>query len=163
MASDEKPIRLEGPVCESADVYERILRALPEWFGDEKALTNYVETIPSLPTFVAFRADVPVGFVTIKQHYEHAAEIYVLGVAPAYHRCGIGRRLICAAEEWLSGMGVEYLQVKTLSPAVPYEPYDRTRGFYSAMGFRPIEEFKELWNAENPCLLMLKRLDPASR
>jgi hypothetical protein len=33
-----------------------------------------------------------------------------------------------------------------------------TRAFYQAVGFLPIEEFPDLWGAENPCLLMLRPL-----
>jgi hypothetical protein len=53
---------------------------------------------------------------------------------------------------------LEYLQVKTLSPSVEYEYYARTREFYAAMGFRPLEELKQIWNAQNPCWLMVKYL-----
>ena len=38
------------------------------------------------------------------------------------------------------------------------ENYARTRAFYLAMGFRPLEEFTQLWNEQNPCLLMVKRI-----
>ena len=56
----------------------------------------------------------------------------------------------------LQGQGIEYLQVKTLSDTHPDAAYARTRAFYMAVGFRPLEEFKTLWNEENPCLLMVK-------
>jgi GNAT superfamily N-acetyltransferase len=79
-----------------------------------------------------------------------------MGVLPEYHRGGIGRRLVAAAEAWLRGQAVEYLQVKTLSPAHPDPGYSRTRAFYQALGFRPLEEFPLLWGAETPCLLMVK-------
>jgi hypothetical protein len=62
------------------------------------------------------------------------------------------------AEAWLRQRGVEYLQVKTLGPSHPDEGYARTRAFYFALGFRPLEEFEQLWDADNPCLLMVKSL-----
>jgi hypothetical protein len=46
--------------------------------------------------------------------------------------------------------------VKTRGPSLPYEPYERTRAFYLAMGFTPLEEFTEIWGPENPCLFMVK-------
>jgi hypothetical protein len=58
----------------------------------------------------------------------------------------------------LRGQGVEYLQVKTLSDAHPDAGYARTRAFYQAMGFRPLQELPELWGEENPCLQMVKGL-----
>ncbi|MEN6523457.1 MAG: N-acetyltransferase, partial [Anaerolineaceae bacterium] len=47
---------------------------------------------------------------------------------------------------------------KTLDASRCCEEYDRTRAFYEAMGFRPLEVFPELWDKDNPCLLMVKRL-----
>lgn len=55
--------------------------------------------------------------------------------------------------------GVEMLQVKTLGPSQPDASYDRTRQFYSHMGFRPLEEIHGLWPG-NPCLVMVKVLRP---
>jgi hypothetical protein len=52
---------------------------------------------------------------------------------------------------------VEFLQVKTLGPTRPDEGYDRTRRFYAQLGFRPLEEIRDLW-PENPCLIMVKAL-----
>jgi hypothetical protein len=54
--------------------------------------------------------------------------------------------------------GVEYLQVKTLTDTVDYEPYARTRAFYVACGFRPLQVFSDLWDPENPALQLVKRL-----
>ena len=99
-----------------------------------------------------------VGFLTIKHHGKYAAEIHAMGVHPENHRQGIGRALVDRAEEVLRQQGIEYLQVKTLSPSRPNIEYAQTRAFYAAMGFRPLEELKELWDKENPCLQMVKWL-----
>ena len=53
---------------------------------------------------------------------------------------------------------MEYLQVKTLSPTKPDEGYAKTRAFYSANGFRALEELPTLWDTDNPALQMVKRL-----
>ena len=47
--------------------------------------------------------------------------------------------------------------VKTLGPSDHDEGYERTRRFYGACGFVPLEEIHGLWE-HNPCLLMVKRL-----
>ena len=38
--------------------------------------------------------------------------------------------------------------------------YGRTRRFYRARGFRPVEELTAIWGEENPCLIMVERLEP---
>lgn len=140
-----------------AAVCEPILRLLPEWFGIEAALANYVEAIDNLPTFIAVKEKQPVGFLSVKQHSECAAEIYVMAVHPDSHRLGTGQRLVEAAERMLRDRGVEYLQVKTLGSSHPDHHYAATRAFYRSVGFKPVEEFMTLW-PENPCLQMIKRL-----
>ena len=54
--------------------------------------------------------------------------------------------------------GAGYLTVKTLAPMRPDEGYRRTRAFYDALGFVPLEIFPTLWGPEAPCLMMLKPL-----
>lgn len=124
----------------------------------EQANKQYIKDIEVLPTFLAFMDKKVIGFLTLKQHNEYATEIHVMGVYPEAHRKGIGHALLIKAEKFLERKGVEYLQVKTLSSSHPDKHYARTRAFYFAMGFRPLEEFKALCNEENPCLLMVKNL-----
>jgi ribosomal protein S18 acetylase RimI-like enzyme len=50
------------------------------------------------------------------------------------------------------------MQVKTLGPSNPDPGYARTRAFYEALGFRPLEELKQIWDEQNPCLIMVKQL-----
>ncbi len=152
------PISIEGPTLGQASRCEPILRALPGWFGIEEANAQYLQDIESLPTFVALDRSEVVGFLTLKQHTAYAAEIHIVGVHPERHRRGIGQALLERAEAHLREAGVEYLQVKTLSGSHPDLHYRRTRLFYERMGFRPLEEFEELWGPENPCLQMIKKL-----
>ncbi len=149
---------IEGPDLGLASVCEPILRALPDWFGIEEAIVHYVEAIEGLPTFTAVVDGHVAGFISVKRHNDYSAEMYVLGVRPENHRRGIGRALVERVESWLHDEGVEFLQVKTVGPSRPCPSYDRTRAFYEAMGFRPLEEFKTLWNEANPCLVMVKRV-----
>ena len=130
-----------------------ILRRLPEWFGIEEATAAYIRDVAKLPTF-AVGAD---AFLSLKLHTPQAAEVYVMGVRPDRHRQGLGTALLAAAEDHLRTLGVEYLQVKTLGPSDPYEEYARTRRFYEARGFVPLEEIHGLWPG-NPCVILGKRL-----
>jgi ribosomal protein S18 acetylase RimI-like enzyme len=149
---------IRGPFLGKASICEPILRSLPEWFGVEAAIRQYALDVDAQPTFLAFAGDQVVGFLTLKYHTAYAAEIYVMGIDPQYHRLGFGRALVERAELLLRQEGLEYLQVKTLGPSVDYEYYARTREFYAAMGFRPLEELKQIWDAQNPCWLMVKYL-----
>jgi GNAT superfamily N-acetyltransferase len=93
---------------------------------------------------------------TIVRHSEYSAEVYVMGVRPEDHRKGIGRAMLQHAEDSLAREGVEFLQVKTLSPRHPDDGYKRTRAFYLAYGFRPLEEFPTLWSPDQPALQLVK-------
>jgi GNAT superfamily N-acetyltransferase len=154
-----RPFTVVGPVFGSAATCEPILRSLPDWFGIEEAISHYVAEIEALPTFLSLDADErAAGFLSLKQHHPRAAELYVMGVRREWHGRGMGRALLARAQAYLSDQGVEYLQVKTLGPSHPDKNYARTRGFYEAMGFRPLAEMTGVWDEHNPCLLMIKRL-----
>lgn len=147
-----RPIRDgEDATCEA------ILRALPEWFGIESALLDYVRDTRTMPTWLAEREGEVIGFITTRIHFPRAAEIHCMAVRPAHHRAGAGRALIEFVERDLARQGVRLLQVKTLGPSRPCAHYERTRRFYQAMGFAPLEEFPTLWPG-NPCLLLVKSI-----
>lgn len=152
-------VTIEVPATGKASLCEPILRSLPDWFGIEEDIRKYLAEINRLPTFLALdRGDV-LGFLTLKQHFAQSAEILIMGCLPKVHRQGIGRELVKAAEDWLLDQGVEYLQVKTLGPSRPDPGYEVTRAFYQALGFAPLEEFKQIWDEDNPCLVMVKKLE----
>jgi GNAT superfamily N-acetyltransferase len=83
-----------------------------------------------------------------------------MGVLPEYHRAGIGRGLLSAAESWLAQRDIGFLQVKTLSPRSADAGYAATRAFYFGCGFRPLEEMPELWGTDQPALQMIKTIPP---
>jgi GNAT superfamily N-acetyltransferase len=132
------------------------LKTLPTWFGIPASVEGYIAAADRSPTVIASLADQDVAFLTLARHGRYAAEVYVMAVLPELHRQGIGRALLEHAESMLAADGVEFLQVKTLAPSKPDHGYDKARAFYLAYGFRPLEEFPELWDAENPALQMIK-------
>jgi ribosomal protein S18 acetylase RimI-like enzyme len=140
-----------------AETCEQILRSLPEWFGIEEALVQYVRDLAGLEALVAVQLGTVAGFIAIRIHNPSSAEIHVMAVRPELHGHGIGRALVAAAETSLRERSFAFLQVKTLGPSRPNGPYERTRGFYQRMGFQPLEE-NELWGAVNPCLIMVKHI-----
>jgi N-acetylglutamate synthase-like GNAT family acetyltransferase len=141
---------------EDADC-ERILRALPEWFGIESSIVHYVEDVRSMETWVAEDGGAIVGFVTLRRHNPRSAEIQVIGVLISHHGIGLGRALMEEVERTVRADGFELLQVKTLGPSRPDPAYERTREFYRHLGFIPLEE-NNLWGDVNPCLILVKPL-----
>jgi len=140
----------------AGETCRRILKTLPIWFGIPASVEDYITTADRSPTVIASLGDEDVGLLTLVRHSRYAAEVYVMAVLPELHRQGIGRALLGHAEDILAADGVEFLQVKTLAPSKPYDGYDKTRAFYLAYGFRPLEEFRDLWDEENPALQMIK-------
>ncbi|MCP4711858.1 MAG: GNAT family N-acetyltransferase [Planctomycetes bacterium] len=136
---------------------EQILRSLPEWFGIEEAINEYRRDIEATETYVAEISGEIIGFMALNQHNAFSAEIHVMAISRAHHRLGLGRAMVNYAEQLLKARSIEYFEVKTLGPSRPNEHYERTRGFYFALGFRPLEE-NNLWGEVNPCLIMVKRL-----
>ncbi len=135
-----------------------LLATLPHWFGKADSNEEYRRVADRCPTLIAMDDGQAVGFLTVVRHSPHAAEVHVMAVRPELHRSGIGRALVAAAEDWLRSAGVEYLQVKTLSASTGDQPYLGTLAFYTALGFRVLEEMPSLWDAANPAVLLIKRL-----
>jgi ribosomal protein S18 acetylase RimI-like enzyme len=153
---------------------ERLLRKLPDWFGIESSVIEYIESARRLPAYLAWPHDPPApagsppapagsppglaaGVLLGMRHFPRSAEIYLMAVDPAVHRQGAGRALVTALESDLIAEGVQFLQVKTLGPSHPDPGYARTRQFYASAGFQPLEEITGLWPG-NPCLVMIKTL-----
>ena len=135
------------PVGEIAD-------SLSEWFT-ARAREKIPVDLRFQPGLVAVLSGEVVGFVTFFVS-EAVGHIGWLGVLPQHHRKGIGRMLVDRTIERLTQAGVEQLRVDTLSDAVDYEPYERTRRFYRALGFRELYRRKQD-NPECPELLVLER------
>ena len=144
---------------ERSELAREILRGLPEWFGIEEATEAYIRSVRELETWAAWLDDRPAGFVSLKRHGSRSAEIYVMGVRRDAHRRGIGSALLAAAEQEAAQTGVQFMQVKTLGPSRPSRGYDATRRFYDARGYVPLEELFGIWQEDNPCLLLVKRLN----
>lgn len=141
-----------------SSITNSILRELPEWFGIEEAIIEYVDGVRKTDFYAAYDSDAPIGFASIKANNRYTSEVYVIGVLEEYHNHGIGKKLIETAQEELIKNKVKFLMVKTLGSSHPDEHYKLTRGFYNNVGFYPLEEIKEIWGEENPCLIMVKTL-----
>ena len=153
---------------QAPEVVDSILRRLPAWFGIESSNAEYVAAARTLPTYLAWPgADSrpssersPLAVLLLDRHFPQTAEIHLMAVHPSAHRRGAGRALVEAVERDLRSEGsARLLEVKTLGPSHPDPGYAKTRLFYEAMGFIPVEELLDLWPG-NPCLLMVKALAP---
>ena len=154
----QTPIELRDVEGDAGDVCRVILDLLPSWFGIPEAVDAYVRAADSHPSVIASLNGDDVGITTIKHHSPYAAEVYLMAVKPSFHRAGIGTAMLRRVEDMLAAQGVEFLQVKTLSAARPDVDYDKTRAFYLAYGFRPLEEFPTLWDPSNPALQLIKSI-----
>jgi GNAT superfamily N-acetyltransferase len=133
-----------------------ILADLPEWFGIPDSNAAYADHARRESAWVAERDDEPIGIMILVDHGFSAVEIELLAVRRADHRHGVGRTLVQHALNEARVLGKPYLTVKTRGPSLPYEPYDRTRAFYEAVGFMALEETTAIWGPENPCLMMVR-------
>ena len=163
---------------ERVRVAERILLRLPQWFGNPPATAAYIAESAGQEVLAAWpdpgdatapdehptapggahSPDGAVGFLALQRHYPASCEIAVMGVDPAWHRRGVGRALVEAAIARCRAQGVRFLTVKTLDASHPDPGYARTRAFYAAMGFTPLERFPELWDPSQPALMLIAYL-----
>lgn len=141
------------------DAVDRLLRGLPDWFGDEDAILGYVADAATLPSYLAVDDGSVRGVALIHRHFPDSAELHLVAVDPAAHRSGIGTALLHALEQDLAGDGVRMLQVHTVGASFLSPGYARTREFYLARGFVPLQEFHGIdW--PGPTLVLAKAITP---
>jgi GNAT superfamily N-acetyltransferase len=141
--------RAAGAECAS------ILAELPEWFGIPESNAEYAAAAEREQAWVAEDSGDALGLMVLTDQGFSAIDVHLLAVRPQLHRRGVGLALIEQARTVARERGKSYLTVKTRGPSLPYEPYERTRAFYEAVGFAPLEELTEIWGPENPCLIMI--------
>lgn len=139
-----------------AKIVEEILLDLPDWFGLPESIKKYIEDSKSLPLWLASVGEESVGFVTLSQSSEECAKLHCMGVKMKYHHQGIGTLLYKELEQYAK-KSFDYIQVKTVEEG-RYKEYDQTVAFYKRMGFVKLEVFPALWDKNNPCLIMIKRI-----
>jgi GNAT superfamily N-acetyltransferase len=147
---------------EKGTIVHGILSSLPEWFGIPESTQEYIEQSQAMPFAAAFEGDSAVGFVALKETSLSTLEIYVMGVLPSLHRAGVGKALFDWAYGYAREGRYDFLQVKTLDASAHNAEYDRTRAYYLAMGFKPLECFPTLWGESIPCLLLVMAVCPSS-
>ena len=128
-------VELERDRASKRRLQEALTARLPQWFGQDEPNRHYAAQAELLEGWVARADGQPAGLLLLKRHSAEQAEIYWLGVDPAHHRRGIGRALVAAVEGRLRADRTKILLVTTLHADVDYEPYQRTRRFYEALGF----------------------------
>lgn len=134
-----------------------LLPQLPDWFGNESSNQNYYRTVRDLDAWVSKNENKEIiGLIVAKIHHNSTGDIYLMAIAPQYHRQGIGKQLIEAAEAFFIRQGCKRIVIKTLSDRVNYAPYLKTCRFYEDMGYEKMITFDEFWDDENPCLLLIK-------
>jgi len=148
-------IKIVEKKTSKSEICLKILKDLPEWFGIEAAIQDYVSEVKNC-TFISFESEGEVvGFVALKEN-PVSFDMYVLGVLKSHHRMSIGKQLVEYAEEYAKSSLKKYMTVKTLSADHPDPNYQKTRLFYERMGYEHLEVLKTLWDENNPCLYMIK-------
>ena len=138
-------------------VVAEVLKDLPEWFGIPESTQAYIEGATTLQVWAAYQESDLTGFVSLSYSSEDCAEIDCLGVKKSYQGRKIGSQLLANLESE-ARKEVDYLQVKTVAEG-SNKDYDRTNVFYRSLGFKKLEIFPQLWGSQNPCQILIKKLE----
>lgn len=123
---------------------QRLVAILGDWF-EADAIESIDEELCEQTTLLALDGDGrAVGFLIVGFEDELSGRIRWAGVDPAFHRRGVGRALVAHVAHEASNAGLTGLYVETMSDAVDYEPFARTRAFYESLGFTPVRELGDL-------------------
>ena len=128
------------------------LRDLPEWFGIPESTQAYIEGAKDLRVGCLSRKWCSRVYKFIIFEWSDC-----LGVKKSFQGQGIGRELITTIEREAVKQ-VDYLQVKTVAEG-SNKDYDRTNVFYRSLGFKKLEIFPQLWDPQNPCQILIKKIN----
>jgi len=134
-----------------------IAKTLPEFFNDD-GIKKISKDIEKHDVYIDSEEGIVKGFATINIKSESIAEISWMAVDKRFHRNRTGSKIMDFMAKDLKEKGYKILEVKTLSHIVDYEPYKRTRNFYSKQGFMLLETIDPYpeWGPENPCDIYIK-------
>lgn len=138
-------------------VVAEVLKDLPEWFGIPESTQAYIEGAKDLRVWAAYQESDVVGFISLSYSSEDCAEIDCLGVKKNFQGQGVGSQLLFTLESE-TAKTVDYLQVKTVAEG-SNKNYDRTNVFYRSVGFKKLEIFPSLWDPQNPCQILIKKIN----
>ena len=138
-------------------VVAEVLKDLPELFGIPESTQAYIEGATTLQVWAAYQESDLTGFVSLSYSSEDCAVIDCLGVKKSYQGRKIGSQLLATLESE-ARKKVDYLQVKTVAEG-SNKDYDRTNVFYRSLGFKKLEIFPQLWGSQNPCQILIKKLE----
>ena len=111
-----------------------IANSLPEWFDEDARRRAIPVDVRFQDGFIALMGERVAGFILLYIS-EGRVNISWLGVLAEFHRQGIGRDLVKAAENYCREIDISELATYTLGDSVDYEPYEATRAFYASQGF----------------------------
>ncbi|MDR2276365.1 MAG: GNAT family N-acetyltransferase [Vagococcus sp.] len=149
-------ITLENSPKNKQIIVSEVLKDLPEWFGMDDSITEYIENSAIYPLWVAKKYNEVLGFINLKETAENVGEIYCMGIKKKWHGKKIGTYLFAEFEEYAK-LHYKFIQVKTVKQG-RYKEYDQTINFYKSVGFIEFEVFPTLWDEWNPCLIMIKSI-----
>jgi len=85
-----------------SEICYNIIDNLDNWFGKEDTNQKYSRGVREDFFLSAQIGDIPIGFISVKDHNQFTSEVYVLGILKEFHKKGIGERLIKIASNRLS-------------------------------------------------------------
>lgn len=150
-------VRIVEDSWEKERIAASVLADLPDWFGLPDSTANYVTQSRGMPFWTAEFCGEVIGFIALRETGPRTAEIYVMGVRPQYHRCGVGEKLFNALRDYSVEQSYRFLQVKTVQTG-HYPEYDRTNAFYQSVGFTELECLPNLWDPWNPCQIYIMHI-----
>jgi GNAT superfamily N-acetyltransferase len=130
----------------------------PHW--DEAGITRRIdyyrrEIAGGGAVFGAFAGQRLVGFVAVAVREEQAAEVLGVFADASRRRCGIGGRLLAAAEEWAGRAGANTMYVHS-NPTVLAVGFYRKHGYVLSC---LVDEATLEYPAMETCMVLAKKLE----
>jgi N-acetylglutamate synthase-like GNAT family acetyltransferase len=134
----------------------KIAKQLKEWFT-KIAVRDMKVDFKLNNLIVALDKNKVIGFICYTS-YNGRMQLIWMGVKRDIHRKGVGEFLLKWLEKESKKFKLHTIELETLSDLYNYEPYKRTRAFYSKNGFKKIFEKKARIKGGDKEILMEKKI-----
>jgi ribosomal protein S18 acetylase RimI-like enzyme len=130
-------LRIRSLARADAPAVLALARSLGPWFNRE-GLEEMERDLATHEGLVAEAEGRLAGFALWRPCGDRAVDLSWMGVAADLHRRGVGTAILDAVLASQLRAGIRTLEVSTVADSCDYGPYEGTRRFYRARGFRDL-------------------------
>lgn len=147
-------------VCDAqikSNIIRRILNPIPSYFENEFNFENYIKNTKDMH-FLSFELHGQVvAFCALKNLYDNAVEIYILGVHKKMLSTAISSKILNSIKKYTRSINRQYISVKVPIKTAVNNDISMLYDFCLKQGFAHVANLQSPWDKKDNCMLFIMR------